>query len=257
MKRFSRLVVLAAPALLAACVTIPNGPSVTSLPGRGKSFEQFRAEDLDCRQYATNAIGGATPEAAQTESAVKSGVVGAAVGGLAGAAIGGHNSAATGAGVGLLMGAMTGSAAAASSGYDSQRRYDSAYVQCMYAKGNQVPMSAPARAAGYRPQYYPPAQPGYYPPPPPGYEAAQAPPPPPPGAAPPPMAQSSGSDRLFIYPRNGQSDAKTAEDRGACSRWAAGQTGYDPDSPNQTDPRRADFRRAMGACLEGRGYTVR
>ena len=39
-------------ALLAGCVTVPTGPAVMVLPGSGKSFEQFRADDLDCRQFA-------------------------------------------------------------------------------------------------------------------------------------------------------------------------------------------------------------
>lgn len=254
MTRLRQLCALAAPLLLTACISIPDGPSVTSLPGRGKNFDQFRAEDLDCRQYATNAIGGTSPNAAQTESAVKSGAVGAAVGGLAGAAIGGHHDAAAGAGVGLLMGAMAGSAAAASSGYDLQRRYDSAYVQCMYAKGNQVPMAAPRRPAEYRRGYYPPSPVVDYPPPPGGYEAAQAPPPPPPSRGSAPLA---AADRLFVYPRNGQSEGQTANDRSECSRWATEQTGYDASRPTPADARRSDYRRAISACLEGRGYTVR
>ncbi|HKW93428.1 MAG TPA: glycine zipper family protein [Methylomirabilota bacterium] len=44
--------------------------------------------------------------------------------------------------------------------WEVQRRYDNAYVQCMYAKGNQVPGRAPAQAA-------PPAPPAGPPPPPP------------------------------------------------------------------------------------------
>ena len=31
--------------LLVACVHMPTGPSVMTLPGAGKSFEQFRADD--------------------------------------------------------------------------------------------------------------------------------------------------------------------------------------------------------------------
>ena len=65
---------------------------------------------------------------------------------------------------GLLFGSAAGSNAAGYSYYESQRRYDQAYVQCMYARGNQVPVRAgyrgpPARMApppGYGP-YGPPA----------------------------------------------------------------------------------------------------
>jgi hypothetical protein len=30
---------------LSACATIPTGPSVMILPGRGKTFEQFQTDD--------------------------------------------------------------------------------------------------------------------------------------------------------------------------------------------------------------------
>ncbi len=48
-------------------------------------------------------------------------------------------------------------------------------------------------------------------------------------------------------------------DRVDCARSAAGQSGYEPaPAGNGTDPARQDaYRRAEGACLEGRGYTVR
>jgi hypothetical protein len=44
---------------LTACATpLPNSPSVLVLPGTGKNFDQFRADDGQCRQYAYGAIGG-------------------------------------------------------------------------------------------------------------------------------------------------------------------------------------------------------
>ena len=180
--RYSPLVALLA---VAGCATIPNGPSVMAMPGTGKNFDQFRADDADCRQFALSQVGGATANDAAIESGVKSAAVGAAVGALAGAAMGGHQGAGVGAGVGLLAGSASGAGAGQASGYGLQRRYDHAYIQCMYAKGDRVPvsgqmMNAPARAA-----YPPPAPASPYaaPPPPPGYAA---PPPPPPGYPPPP-----------------------------------------------------------------------
>lgn len=170
----------------------------------------------------------------------------------------GSHGAGVGAGVGLLFGALAGSAASASSGYSVQQRYDSAYLQCMYAKGHQVPMAAPARSANPRYRNYPPAAGTYYPPPPPpGYESAQATPSPSPGVSSPPRAPSAASDRLFIYPRNGQSAAQTTEDRNDCGRWATDQTGYDASQSTRADLSRGEYRRAISACLEGRGYTVR
>ncbi|MFA5912545.1 MAG: YMGG-like glycine zipper-containing protein [Burkholderiales bacterium] len=174
MSRLIRISPLAALLLLGACTTIPTGPSVMVMPGSGKNFDQFRNDDAVCRQFALDQIGGASANDAAVASGVKSAAAGAAVGALAGAAMGGRDGAGVGAGVGLLAGSAAGSNAAQATGYGSQRRYDNAYIQCMYAKGERVPVSgqmAPAPA-------YSPAAPsiGYPPPPPPGY-----PPPPPPG----------------------------------------------------------------------------
>ena len=58
---------------------------------------------------------------------------------MAGAAIGGSKGVGAGAGTGLALGALIGSGSAAGSAVDLQRRYDHAYVQCMYARGNVVP----------------------------------------------------------------------------------------------------------------------
>ena len=76
---------------LAACQTLPTEPGILALPGSGKSLEQFQADDLECRGYAS--------------------------------------------------GRVNAGAASAGASYDTQRRYDFAYVQCMYAKGHKVPVS--------------------------------------------------------------------------------------------------------------------
>ncbi|QID16621.1 hypothetical protein G3580_02640 [Nitrogeniibacter mangrovi] len=76
-------------------------------------------------------------------------------------------------------------------------------------------------------------------------------------------APAAGSDELFVYPRNGQSGKTQATDRFECHEWASGQTGYDPTlsgggvGEDARSARRADYLRAMTACLEGRGYSVR
>ena len=174
-------------ALIAACTTMPTGPSAMALPGSGKNFDQFRADDAECRAYAQNQIGGTTAQEAAVESGVKSAAVGTAVGALAGAAIGGHQGAGVGAATGLIVGSAAGSGAAQSSAYGAQRRYDNAYVQCMYAKGERVPVSGHMGPAAARPRYAP--APSYAPPPPSGYVESPPPsyaPPPPPGYPPPP-----------------------------------------------------------------------
>ncbi len=72
-----------------------------------------------------------------------------------------------------------------------------------------------------------------------------------------------GSDVIFAYPREGQSEEQESTDRNECHRWAVDRAGFDPTRPAgnvaETDmtSRRADYRRASTACLEARGYTVR
>lgn len=162
---------------LSACASIPTGPSVLVLPGDGKNFDQFRIDDTVCRQHAYEQAGGGQ-QAAQ-ESAVTSAAVGTGVGAAAGAAIGSASGnfgsgAAIGAGVGLLLGSAYGVDASSRSYYAAQRRYDNAYMQCMYAKGNQIPGARrTTRSTDSAPIGQPPA--ANYPPPPPGYAA------PPPG----------------------------------------------------------------------------
>jgi hypothetical protein len=65
------------------------------------------------------------------------------------------------------------------------------------------------------------------------------------------------SPSLFVYPNDGQDQALTQRDRYECHLWAADQSGYDPTYSNQDASLLNDYRRAMTACLEGRGYTVR
>jgi hypothetical protein len=146
---------------VAACASIPSGPSVMVLPGTGKSFDQFRADDFDCRQFAHYQVGGKEAEQAAGESVAKSAAVGTAVGAAAGAALGGQSGAAAGAGTGLLFGTAVGTGEADRSSYDLQRRYDHAFIQCMYARGHKVPVSG--RFASSTPSYAPPPPP---PPPP-------------------------------------------------------------------------------------------
>jgi hypothetical protein len=157
---------------LSGCVSTPDGPSVMVLPGNGKNFDQFRYDDMQCRDFAHYQVGGKDADTAAANSGVKSAAVGTAVGAAAGAAIGDSGRAAgVGAGAGLLIGAMAGADAAQGSSYSLQRRYDYAYEQCMYSKGNKIPVSgrfantstaAPApRASAYPPPPPPPPPPRY------------------------------------------------------------------------------------------------
>lgn len=141
MKIIRQLLLLSITCLLAACANLPSGPSVMILPGSGKSFEQFRHDDYDCRRYAYEQIGGLTPRQSAQSSGMQSAAVGAGLGAAAGAAIAGGGGAAIGAGTGLLAGGLAGSGAASTSAYVNQQRYDMSYIQCMYAKGHRVPVS--------------------------------------------------------------------------------------------------------------------
>jgi hypothetical protein len=194
------LLLLGAGMAVTGCVTLPTGPSVMVLPGSGKPFEQFQADDALCRQWALRQTGIAPGEAAQ-QSGVGSAVVGTLVGAGLGAAIGAAAGnpalgAAAGAGAGLFGGSAVGANAANASGAAAQSRYDIAYQQCMYAKGNQIPGAVQApRATRSSVSVVPPPPPprtsAVPPPPPPRLSASPvpAPPPgyPPPGAPPPPQ----------------------------------------------------------------------
>lgn len=175
----SSLSVLAVGLLLAACSTMPKGPSMLVLPGTAKNFDQFRADDVVCRDYATYQVGGRDAQAAADDSIARSAALGTALGAVAGAAIDGSRGAAVGAGTGMLFGGLAGTGAGQGSGYSVQSRYDNAYVQCMYAKGDRVPVSGALVQPHSQPpaasQLPPTAPAGSYPPPPPG-----SPPPPPP-----------------------------------------------------------------------------
>ncbi|MDD5580034.1 MAG: glycine zipper family protein [Methylobacter sp.] len=156
---------------LAGCVTMPTGPSLMALPGSGKSFAQFRNDDYYCRQFATEQVGGVTPDRASVSSGVGSAAVGTALGAAAGAAIGGGSGAAIGAGSGLLAGGLVGTGTASASGYEAQQRYDMGYIQCMYALGHRVPvagqMTDDSRMENNQTSNPPPPPPGFPPPPPP------------------------------------------------------------------------------------------
>lgn len=183
---------LAAVALLTGCATtMPAGPSVMVLPGDRATFEQFQVDDATCREWAAHRTG-ITPERARGRTAATGAAVGTAVGAAAGAAIGAAagspgTGAAVGAGVGLLGGSAVGADYAYAASGSVQRRYDAAYMQCMYAKGHQIPVArgavAPRPATAVTP-----------PPPPPGVPA------PPPGTPPPPPATSPVPSRVPAPP---------------------------------------------------------
>jgi hypothetical protein len=77
----------------------------------------------------------------------------------------------------------------------------------------------------------------------------------------------SSTERIFVYPRQGQSVELQAKDRYECHSWAMSQTWREPRKVTMEEwtliirslpeVQRADYRRAESACLDGRGYTVK
>jgi hypothetical protein len=128
--------------MLGACTVLPpNEPSVMVLPGEGKSFDQFRADNEKCKQFAFSQGGGATPQSNAVDSGALSAMVGTILGAAAGAAIDGSQGAAAGAGAGLVIGGLSGTWTGEVSAARAQQRYDIGYQQCMYASGHRIPMS--------------------------------------------------------------------------------------------------------------------
>jgi hypothetical protein len=189
MKFRSTLALVGVAALAGACATVPTGPAVQVMPGSGKSFEAFQKDAADCQQWAQAAIGGPNAGQYANDRAAAGAVASSAVGAASGAIIGtpsnyGGQGAAIGAGVGLLFGVINAANASSAASWQMQRAYDGAYMQCMYARGNQVPVRVSTRAQ----QPMAPAGAGMYPPPntPAPYPPPNTPPPYPPPDQPPP-----------------------------------------------------------------------
>jgi hypothetical protein len=161
-RAMSGLGVLSVLALSACAVAPPQGPSVMALPAQGKNFDAFQQDDAVCRGFATQQTGGASAAQAANNSAVGSAVIGTALGAGLGAALGSVGGAlgagaAIGGATGLLAGSAIGAGNAQASGANVQARYDTAYTQCMYSKGNSVQGAPGGYAAGYGygPAFYP------------------------------------------------------------------------------------------------------
>src|SRR3989475_1438783 len=141
--RTQRVFPVAVGLLMTACATVPAGPSVMVLPGNGKNFEQFQADDAVCRQWAAQQTGTTTKQAA-TESAVSGAAIGTVLGAAAGAAVGAAakspaTGAAVGAGAGLLGGAAIGGGDEQAPGTPGPHPHDTAHMPGLHATGNPHP----------------------------------------------------------------------------------------------------------------------
>lgn len=127
--------------VLAGCAQTPLGPTVSVMPGAGRSFESFQADQAGCKQYAGDQVKGQAEQANQR--AVGAALLTTALGAGLGAATGSFGGVAGyGAGVGAASGSLVGAAVGAQSSsmeqMGIQQQYDNAFAQCMYAKGEQV-----------------------------------------------------------------------------------------------------------------------
>lgn len=164
MNFINKFIIFSAAVVLAGCATMPPGPSVAVMPGPDKTFEEFQVDDAACRQWAERQSGWNANDTVN-ENLASGAAIGTVVGTGLGALIGsasGHvgAGAAIGAASGMALGAAAGSEPASSAGYEVQRRYDIAYEQCMYSKGNQLPGVVRESTRVY----------SYPPPPPPPYD---------------------------------------------------------------------------------------
>jgi hypothetical protein len=151
--------------LLAGCAQTPLGPTVQVMPGPGKSFEAFRADQANCKGFAADQVRGQADNANQRAvgAAALSTVLGVGIGALAGSVTGNMGAgAAIGGAAGVGVGAGVGAGNSANEQYNIQQQYDNAFAQCMFAKGEQVPgyqhyvsgpavMPSSAGAANYGP----------------------------------------------------------------------------------------------------------
>lgn len=102
--------------LLAACANLPTGPSVAVIPGAGKTNEQFDSENDECRRYAENQTRAATNRANGMSVEITADEAPQANGHVVGESAIGYGADKT------------------------QRVYDLSYTQCMFRKGNTIPL---------------------------------------------------------------------------------------------------------------------
>ncbi|AUG98350.1 glycine zipper family protein [Prodigiosinella confusarubida] len=140
-------IVLLTSAELTGCVSTPTAPTVMSLPGNGKSYEQFQADDAVCKNTAYRSLNGEANTANNQSigTAAAGAAIGTAAGALLGAASGAPRGTANGVAVGAASGLLIGSAIAGGNGERTQStlqdQFDTIYMQCMYAKGEKIPQA--------------------------------------------------------------------------------------------------------------------
>jgi hypothetical protein len=150
-----RILIAIAAVVLSGCATSPLGPTTVVMPAPGKPFEVFAQDQSMCKQYAGSEVDGGATTANLKEFGTAA--ITTALGAGLGAAIHGGRGAEIGGGAGALGGAALAANGSARDQNTLQGRYNVAYTQCMYARGNQVagaPHSTPRVASGNGGQGY-------------------------------------------------------------------------------------------------------
>lgn len=131
-------------ALGACTAAIPDAPTIVAIPGHGRSWDEFLADNLTCKNYAASQMPNAGQVAVDTHNnGALTSAVGTALGAAAGAGLGSlagnvGAGAAIGAGAGLLGGMTTAGNNAQTTANSLQGRYDVAYAQCMVGHGETI-----------------------------------------------------------------------------------------------------------------------
>jgi hypothetical protein len=148
----SRILVTAsliAAVLISGCATAPMGPTALVMPAQGKPFEVFAREQAMCKQFAGGEVDG--DATMMNMKQFGSAAISTALGAGLGAAVRGRRGAEAGGAMGAMVGAASASNGSARDQNNLQGRYNLAYTQCMYSRGNQIagaPHAAPRAAKG-------------------------------------------------------------------------------------------------------------
>lgn len=135
--RMKQLAGASALLILAGCASTPMSPTVAVMPGPTKPFSKFQEDQVICKDFANSQVAGQSDRA--NNRALGAAAVGTVLGAGLGAAVGGGRGAAIGAASGAVVGTGIGAGTSYDQNLSIQQRYDIAYSQCMYSKGNQVP----------------------------------------------------------------------------------------------------------------------
>jgi hypothetical protein len=123
---------------VSAVACTPKYPLTTVLPGPQTNFTAFNAQDEACREWAAERTH--SNAAKITLGTVGGTALGAAVGVGVGALTANPHTLINGA-IGGGVGALGGGALARRNTMSVHDQYDRAYTQCMYAQGNQIPLT--------------------------------------------------------------------------------------------------------------------